>query len=138
MFCVWLLDGLRRSRFTFDAAIDEWPIWAPDSRWIVFDSNRTGYRDLYRKSSSGAEAEELLLASPIDKEAADWSADGRFLLYVTKSPPERRDIWVLPLEGDRTPWVFLKTPFDERGGTFSPDGRRRRPYLTCRMPGIRA
>ena len=27
------------------------------------------------------------------------------------------------MEGNRTPWVFLKTPFDERGGTFSPDGR---------------
>ena len=27
------------------------------------------------------------------------------------------------MEGDRTPWVLLKTPFDERYGTFSPDGR---------------
>ena len=25
--------------------------------------------------------------------------------------------------GDRTPWVFLKTPFNENGGAFSPDGR---------------
>lgn len=30
---------------------------------------------------------------------------------------------MLPVEGDRTPRVFLKTPFDERHGTFSPDGR---------------
>ena len=27
------------------------------------------------------------------------------------------------MAGDQTPWVFLKTPFDERNGRFSPDGR---------------
>ena len=27
------------------------------------------------------------------------------------------------MEGDRTPWVLPKTPFQERWGTFSPDGR---------------
>ena len=29
----------------------------------------------------------------------------------------------MPLEGDRKPFVFLKTNFDERRGTFSPDER---------------
>ena len=29
---------------------------------------------------------------------------------------------MLPLEGNRTPWVFLKTPFREGAGWFSPDG----------------
>ncbi len=27
------------------------------------------------------------------------------------------------MTGDQKPWVFLKTPFDERDGQFSPDGR---------------
>jgi eukaryotic-like serine/threonine-protein kinase len=31
-------------------------------------------------------------------------------------------MWVLPLDGDRKPWVFLKTNFAERRGQFSPDG----------------
>jgi hypothetical protein len=29
---------------------------------------------------------------------------------------------VLPLQGDRKPFVFLKTNFDERGARSSPDG----------------
>src|SRR5262249_3414835 len=33
------------------------------------------------------------------------------------------DIWVLPLQGDRKPWSFLKTSFNEKGVRFSPDGR---------------
>src|SRR5687767_2818037 len=32
-------------------------------------------------------------------------------------------LWVLPMAGDRTASVFLKTPFAERWGTISPDGR---------------
>ena len=120
---IWLLDGTRTSRFTFDAALDRFPIWSPDGSRIVFDSNRKGHRDLYQKPSSGAGAEELLVESPQDKVATDWSADGRFLLYHSIDPQTARDLWVLPLEGDRKPWVFLKTSFDERYGQFSPDGR---------------
>jgi Tol biopolymer transport system component len=52
-----------------------------------------------------------------------WSADGRFILYGSADPQTSFDLWVLPLEGDRKPFVFLKTNFDERGGEFSPDGR---------------
>jgi len=33
------------------------------------------------------------------------------------------DIWVVPMEGERTPWAFLQTRFRENYGVFSPDGR---------------
>src|SRR5262245_53086343 len=33
------------------------------------------------------------------------------------------DLWVLPMEGDRKPWPFLKTKFPERSAHFSTDGR---------------
>ena len=33
------------------------------------------------------------------------------------------DIWVLPLEGERVPSLFLATQFDERTPVFSPDGQ---------------
>ena len=119
---IWLLDGTRMSRFTFDAATDRWPIWSPDGSRIAFGSNRKGHRDLYQKPSGGAGAEELLVESPQDKTTSDWSADGRFMLYHSADPQTARDIWVLPMENDRKPWVFLKS-FDERFGQFSPDGR---------------
>ncbi len=119
---IWLLDGTRTSRFTFDAARETFPIWSPDGSRIAFESNRKGHRDLYQKPSSGAGAEELLVESPQDKIAIDWSADGRFILYFSFDPQTGRDLWVLPMEGDRKPWVFLKTTFNERQGQFSADG----------------
>ena len=120
---IWLLDGTRASRFTFDAALDRYPAWSPDGSLIAFDSNRNGHRDLYQKPSSGAGEEELLLESPQDKQIQGWSAGGRFVLYVSNDPQTARDLWVLPMNGERKPWPFLKTRFEERHGQFSPDGR---------------
>jgi Tol biopolymer transport system component len=37
---IWLLDGARTSRFTFDAAQDDFLLWSPDGTRIVFRSNR--------------------------------------------------------------------------------------------------
>ena len=133
---IWLLDGTRTSRFTFDATLDRYPIWSSDGRRIVFASLRKVI-DLYQKSSSGAGAEDLLVESPQAKVPTDWSADGRFLLYYSVDPQTGPDILVLPMHGNRhstssgrpepaeggTPWEFLKTRFDERQGAFSPDGR---------------
>jgi hypothetical protein len=38
-------------------------------------------------------------------------------------PKTNFDLWVLPMQGDRKPYVFLQTPFREVYGVFSPDGR---------------
>ena len=120
---LWLLDGARAGRFTFDAARDDFPVWSPDGARIVFRSLRTGPGDLYQRLTSGAGAEERLLASDQGKIATNWSPDGRFLLYLSIDPQTNGDLWVVPMVGDRTPSVFLKTPFREVYGAFSPDGR---------------
>jgi Tol biopolymer transport system component len=119
---LWLLDGTRLSRLTFDAARDDFPVWSPDGTRIVFRSVRTGAGDLYEAHPNGA-AEERLLASDRNMAPTSWSRDGRFVLYTKADAQTNTDIWVLPMVGDRTPWVFVKTPFREVYGEFSPDGR---------------
>ena len=42
---------------------------------------------------------------------------------MVSDPKTALDPWVLPLEGDRKPRVFLSTNFTETGAHFSPDGR---------------
>jgi dipeptidyl aminopeptidase/acylaminoacyl peptidase len=49
-----------------------------------------------------------------------WSPDGQVLAYYELTP-DGRDIWMLPLNGDPSP--FLVTPANERSPAFSPDGR---------------
>jgi serine/threonine protein kinase len=119
---LWLLDGARMSRVTFDAASDRFPLWSPEGTRIVFASDRSGAFEIYQKLAGGAGVEERLVPADQLAIAASWSPDGRFLLYINNAPQTNTDLWVLPMAGDRRSSVFLKTPFAERWGTFSPDG----------------
>ena len=54
---------------------------------------------------------------------SDWSRNGQFLLFTELDSKNYEDLMILPLAGERKPAVFLKTPFTETFGRFSPDGR---------------
>jgi eukaryotic-like serine/threonine-protein kinase len=64
---IWIVDRVRgtNSRFTFDPKQDLSPLWSPDGNEIIFGSTRddpsNNYENLYRKPSSGAQDEHLLL-----------------------------------------------------------------------------
>ena len=120
---IWLFDLIRgtTSKFTFDAGIDNAPVWSPDGTRLVFGSNRGGTFDLYLKNSGGVGQDEVLLKSDHAKIPDDWSLDGRFILYRDQDPKTGSDLWALPLTGDRKPQPVLQTPFEEVQGRFSPD-----------------
>ncbi|MCX6132879.1 MAG: protein kinase [Ignavibacteriales bacterium] len=123
---LWVYDLARKvsTRFTFDPAVEAYPVWSPDGNRIVFNSNRKSLFNLYQRASSGAGSEELLLESDHTKIPTDWSADGRFLLYFTFGDQKTgTDLWVLPLSGDRKPILFLQTEFNEVRPTMSPGGK---------------
>jgi Tol biopolymer transport system component len=120
---VWVFD-LRRgvsTRLTFDPVGASAPVWSPDGSEISFRSVRNGHQDLYRKASTGAGTEQLLLSDSVGKFPESWSPDGRYLLYYVVGPPPA--IWALPLFGDRKPFPFIQAPADARRSQFSPDGR---------------
>lgn len=122
---IWLLDLSRgtTTRFTFNPSQEVCPLWSPDGTRIVFSSNRNGQQDLYQKNSAGTGSEEPLVHSGVDLYADDWSLDGRYILYESNDPKTEFDLWVLPMIGDRKPFLFLQTEFNETHSQFSPDGR---------------
>jgi Tol biopolymer transport system component/predicted Ser/Thr protein kinase len=125
---IWLYDLARgvRTRFTSDPASGSDPIWSSDGSTVVFSSNRRGkLRDLYRKSASGLQAEELLYADDLDKVAKSWSPDGKYLLFVSVATPGN-EIWLLPDPagpvGDRKPTRLTNLAGNKMNSQFSPDG----------------
>jgi Tol biopolymer transport system component/predicted Ser/Thr protein kinase len=126
---VWVYDVTRslRTRFTF-AGDEMASLWSRDGSRIVLSARRKGHLDLYQKASSGAGAEEVLLEDNQDKYPLSWSPDGRYILYLgirlgTAASSTGYHLWILPLFGDRKPYPFLNTQFNENPGQFSPDGR---------------
>jgi Tol biopolymer transport system component len=120
---LWLLDNVRTSRLTFDASNDIFPVWSPDGSRLVFGSSRAGQLDLYQKLASGTGAEDALIISDEFKFPTSLTTDGRFLLYFAAGAQGSTDLWVLATAGNAEPTPFLQTPFNERWGEFSPDGR---------------
>jgi eukaryotic-like serine/threonine-protein kinase len=65
--------------------------WFPDGKSVVFNSNRSGKYQIYRQSPE-RDSPELVVQSPEDVEALDFSPDGAWILYgahphsVTNAP----------------------------------------------------
>jgi serine/threonine-protein kinase len=119
---IWIYD-LERSvstRLTFDEASDTEQVWSPDGQYVVFSSDRHGADNLYRKRADGSGDLERLTEGTAPQWASSMTRDGRFLIYMQAG--QSFDLWVLPLDGDREPEVFLNTTFSEADGDFSPDG----------------
>jgi hypothetical protein len=123
---IWLLDFARgvRTRFTFRQSYGSYPVWSADGNRIIFSSGNA-LDTIYEKAASGAGDEKELLKKPGEaKFPSSWSRDGLFLLFDTTNVPRTgRDVWVLPLGGDRKPMLLLGTDFNEGWASFSPDER---------------
>ena len=124
---IWLLDFERNgalSRLTSGPARHWDPVWSPDGGQIAHLSVGGQGAALSRRSSSGSGAEEVVLpANGSVRRLNDWSDDGKLLLFTEQDDTTKSDLWVVPLEGDRKPDVFLNSQFNETQGQFSPDGR---------------
>jgi tRNA A-37 threonylcarbamoyl transferase component Bud32 len=123
---LWIFDtrGVR-SRFTFGDLTDS-PVWSPDGSRIAFQKlNKQAIAEVHVKAVGGA-AEEATVFRP-DRPATpdDWSPDGQFLLVdlLSRNNPTKGDVWIVPMAGGTKPYPFLATEFNERGASFSPDGK---------------
>ena len=73
------------------------------------------------KPSDGSGEGESLARMEHRVRLGSWSPDGETLVIEVVNPTTLEDIWILPREGEPSPW--LATPFRERRPELSPDGR---------------
>jgi len=111
---IWVYDipGESLTRLTFEG-INNMSVWAANGSRIVFYSRRAGPRNLFWKAADGGGVVERLITSEHPQEPSSWSPDGKLLAFTDIDPDTGWDLWVLPLEGERKPQPFLKTPFFE-------------------------
>ena len=124
---VWIFDVARglRTRFTFDPGADNFPVFSPDGKEIVFSSLRKGSKrmNLYRKAVAGSGLDQILYESNLDKFASEVTPDGKSVLFHTRGDSKTKtDIWIMPLAGGE-PKSIIRTEFSEQAATLSPDQR---------------
>jgi serine/threonine-protein kinase len=123
---LWLYDigQATLSRLTFQGDLNERAAWLPDGRQFTFMSNASGQRALHTMSADGSGPPTLTIGTHRPLQEADWSRDGRWLVFRSGPGGEAtaRDIHYLE-RGDTTPRTFLATEFDELNPKISPDGR---------------
>jgi hypothetical protein len=123
---IWVLDlarGGQAMRVTDNAAFEFDPIWSRDGRTLVFNSNRNGSFDLYRRPADVIGADERLVKHEAGVTTPVWSPTRDLLLYSVGDASVNADIWMLPIGTGEKPSPFLATPFSESEPAFSPDGR---------------
>jgi eukaryotic-like serine/threonine-protein kinase len=119
---VWVYDVLRGAptRLTFSGA-NQFPIWSPDGKRLVYASNTTGVSNLYATNADGSGKPERLTTSNYTQVPSSWAATGNVIAFVELHSPLWQ-IWVLPLDGDRKLRLFLDSRFTLTYPEFSPDG----------------
>jgi hypothetical protein len=114
---IWAWDLGRRTldRLTFDPAPDFAPLWTADGRRLVFFSGREHGGDLFSEPADGSgSAERLSAGGP----PSGVTPDGMQVLFAAG-----QDLMMVALDGTRRVQALLQTPFVERNGIVSPDGR---------------
>jgi Tol biopolymer transport system component len=142
---IWVADtsGIESTRLTFDSTIDEHPIWSPHDDAIIFANDGTGRANLYQKAATGAGQPKELTSGPAEKQANDWSSDGRFVLFTQIRGSS--EIMVMSASGENA-FSFLAHALGAAHPQFNPgtprwiaydfdDTGRREVYIQAFTPG---
>ena len=125
---IWLMDlasGLPR-RWSSHPATDWRPVWDPESRSLLFASDRNGASAIFRRNADGRDADQLIApaAGPTaGRFPNDWGRNDR--IVFTQDAPDggtQSELWI----GTASPGGQLKglpTVGAMTGGRLSPDAR---------------
>jgi Tol biopolymer transport system component len=119
---LWDLGRTTLTRLTFTPGVDGIGVWTPDSRRVIFVSERTGVRNLFWQAADGTGAVERLTESPNTQYPSAVSPDARRLIFTEEAPSTADDVMMLELDGTRRVTPLVQSPFNERNGSVSPDG----------------
>lgn len=117
---VWTVDwdGSNLLNLTEASAANEsHPDWSPDGQQLVFDSDRSGYSELYIMSADG-NTPKALTDGPGQNTEPNWSPDGQWIAYLCGQGGATRICVVSPDGQPAGEPIAGTTP------AWSPDGQR--------------
>ena len=117
---IWNLARQTLTRLTFDPFGDTYPMWSPDSRRVIFGSDRSGVENLYWQLADNTGAAERLTESVNQQRPSGFTPDGDRSSSGNSPPRETSDV---DAPSSAAPCAAaVQTSFNERNAEVSPDG----------------
>ena len=124
---LWIYDFERNSLTPLGSSpgSSQSPVWSSDGARIIYRGTRQGFRNVWWRPADGSGVEERLTTKQDTTHSpTSVSPDGRWLMYNENSTQAGGvGIWLIALDGDRTPHQLFPTSAGESDGQFSPDGK---------------
>jgi dipeptidyl aminopeptidase/acylaminoacyl peptidase len=128
---VWVIDlsdGVKNKLNAEHPYFDGYAVWSPDGSRMIFSTGRAGYPpiSMYQQFSNGNGKAELLLQNDsLEQDTPqDWHGDYILFRRLKVGARLERNLWVLPMSGDRTPKPYLpQSRFQMFQVQVSPNGQ---------------
>jgi len=128
------VEGVNHDLYTYDPdrgvttkmttdGMSHAPVWTPDGKHLAFRSWKAGTMTMWWMPADRSGPEERLTTVGARQNVVSFSPDGRYMSYTQMEPGRGTGIWMLPMQGDRTPQPFVKAQFMDGSGRFSPDSK---------------
>ncbi len=122
------INGTGALNLTNTAESEGEPRISPDGRQVLFTRNPpVGETDFFLINSDGSNLRNLTASLPGDNTGADFSADGRRILFDGDSDPGMAiniDVMVMNVDGTGVTNLTTGSPLIDQAPRFSPDGER--------------
>ena len=100
------------------------PVWSPDSKRIVFNTDREGPDTIYVKTIGDAAPEQLFARPDALFGGPDsWSPDGKWIITTELHPETAQDVYLLPADDPKRSTPLVRSPVTDMGASVSPDGQ---------------
>ncbi len=124
---LWIveLDRRLRTRFTFDPAEDNDPVFSPDGKELVWATYEGDGSTMQRKAIGGSGEGEQVGSFDKPTWPEKWHPGGEYLMIAERvqDTPLNLDLTALAMPEADDPRPWQASEFVEYGAAFSPDGR---------------
>jgi Tol biopolymer transport system component len=121
---IWIADlaAGTMERLTREGFSDR-PEWSPDGARILYSSSRSRPNALWWQPADGSGPAELVYQGPDAIREGVFAPDAGSIVFRSDTPDSNRDVFRLPLSGERKPVPILTGVNDDKHPRVSPDGR---------------
>jgi len=117
------LEAKDAERITYNTVEEEFPVWSPDGKTIIYTSSFTANdRRLLIENTDNPGNPKMIRSWPRHIHVTSWSTDGKWLAAYDYTSAKGTDCYALSFDSGK--YIPITTSqYNELNGQFSPDGK---------------